>query len=336
MNSPVSSGSAPLKRHGILPGDGFVWRFAIVLFIHGGGLLLIVSSMKKPLSLVLPGDLGGAGGAAPVAMNEVNWVDVSVKDVVASLPKLPGLVTEEPESDLPLPQSTKPPAPRPEPIPQPPPKPAPPKEVVLKAVPKPETPKEVVLKPASKPTPEPPKSVDLKPAPAPKPVVLKPAPKAAIPEAKPPVPVSPPPPGSDPPTADPVRAVPLPGPVAASVKAGPGSSSGSGSNGFGAGPGGSGGPLSPISAFHLRVKEVYFSEWQQPHGLVESGSKYRVRVEIVIGRQGDIVSARVVAKSGNAEMDRSVQEAVSRVSQVEPLPTGVGGATYAILLNFDI
>jgi len=64
--------------------------------------------------------------------------------------------------------------------------------------------------------------------------------------------------------------------------------------------------------------------------------KYRVRTEVVVGREGNIVSARIVTRSGNAEMDQSVQEAVSRVTRVVSLPNGVGGATYTLLLNFDI
>jgi protein TonB len=325
-----------LKRHGILPGDGFVWRFALVLFVHGGVLVLIVSSMKKPLSLVLEGDLGGGAIASPVPMQQVNWVDVSVTDVVASLARAPGPKAEEPESDLPLPgiadASMPPPEPAPVPKVEPPketalkpaPKPEPPKETAQKPAPKPEPPKETALKPAPKP--EPLKETALKPAPAPKSEELPIAPRPVVAATKVPDPVP-----------APIRAVPVP--VAVPPAAAPGAASSGravGSPGFGAGPGGAGGPLSPISAFHLGVKEVYFSQWQQPHGLVESGAKYRVRVEIVIARDGEVVSARVVAKSGNAEMDRSVQEAVGRVARVDPLPEGIGGASYAILLNFDI
>ena len=138
-----------------------------------------------------------------------------------------------------------------------------------------------------------------------------------------------------------IGATPVARPVVASpIRSSSATASGSGTGGaggaFGSGPGGSGGTLDAVAVFHLSVKEAYFSQWQQPHGLIESGSKYRVRTEVVVGREGNIVSARIVTRSGNAEMDQSVQEAVSRVTRVASLPNGVGGATYTLLLNFDI
>ncbi len=362
-----------MERFGILPADGFAWRFILVFALHAGALYFLVTRMQQPVSIILAGEPAGGGGGAvvdSVPLDEVNWVDASMTAPEIRLPKPPPIAANEPESDLPLlPQAKEPlppplqpalePETKPEPMPEPPkevalrpiPKPEPPKEAVLKPVPKPEPPKTVVLKPAPVPLPQPqPAPESVPPKPKPKPVVLKPAlppaPKPAVVAAKPvvpkpiPTPTSAPTPKLPPTPANspaPVRAVPVAGPVTSTPGAGTGMGNlAAGAGGFGSGPGGDGGPTSDISAFHLRVKDAYISQWQQPYQLVESGSKYRVRVEIVIGRTGNVVSARVVARSGNAEMDRSVQEAVSRVSQVDPLPAGIGGGTYAILLNFDI
>jgi TonB family protein len=78
------------------------------------------------------------------------------------------------------------------------------------------------------------------------------------------------------------------------------------------------------------------SRWQQPRGLVVTGAKFRVRAEIVLDADGGVVSARIVASSGNAEMDQSVRDAVRQVSRVSSLPPGLADPTYAVILNFDL
>ena len=323
---------------GLLPPDGFVWRLFLVLAVHVGGLFLIISNMSQAPVVILGGEPGG--GLAPAELPEINWIDPSVVSSVEPIAAAPepvpasALLADEPPSAIPLPV----PAPVPE-IP----KPEPPKEIVLKPIPKPEPPKEIVLKPIPKPAP--PKEVGLKPVPKPAPpkeVALKPVSKPAPPKevALKPVP-KPIAPKLAEATAALIDAPPVARPVVASpIRSSSTIASGSGSGGaggsFGSGPGGGGGPMDAVSAFHLKVKDAYFSQWQQPHGLIESGSKYRVRTEVVLGREGNVVSARIVSRSGNAEMDQSVQEAVNRVTQVASLPSGVGGATYTVLLNFDI
>ena len=275
----------------------------------------------------------------------------------------------DPPSDIPLPQTQKMPEPTPEPAKEvksdPAPVPLPEKAPVLelRPVPKPvpEPPKEVVLKPVPKPQPQPKVEPQLTPVPKP---VIKPTPKPLPPKAVTPKPVPNPAPPKEiaqklPPKLTPAPSpvpAPLPGPPSAvraapvvkrlesaSTQSGPGgmgSGMGAGTgtgSGFGTGPG-SGGPggLDAISGFHQSVKDSYFSQWQQPHGLTASGSKYRVRTEIVIERSGSIASARIVTTSGNAEMDQSVREAVGRVSKVAPVPKGIEGSRYALILNFDI
>jgi protein TonB len=223
----------------------------------------------------------------------------------------------------------------------------------LRPVPKPEAPKPVVAKPEPQLKPVPKPEPRLKPVPVPVPpkpkdVVLKPVPKVELPKepSLKPVPVAKPTPiVATPPVraalvSQPIASTSAPGPSNPAMNAagtGPGSGSGTGSGvPGGTGTGGGSGGADAISGFHQNVKDSYFSQWQQPRGLTLSGAKYRVRTEIVIDRAGRISSARIVTTSGNAEMDQSVREAVGRVNKVAPLPKGIDGETYALILNFDI
>ena len=67
-----------------------------------------------------------------------------------------------------------------------------------------------------------------------------------------------------------------------------------------------------------------------------SGKKYRVKTEISIGRDGRILSARIVQASDHPLMNQSVADALNRVRNVPPLPDIIPGASYQILLNFDL
>jgi len=61
-----------------------------------------------------------------------------------------------------------------------------------------------------------------------------------------------------------------------------------------------------------------------------------VKTEITIARSGNIVSARVTRKSGNASMDRSVQRALDRVRFIAPFPEGATDSERTIILNFNL
>ncbi len=60
-------------------------------------------------------------------------------------------------------------------------------------------------------------------------------------------------------------------------------------------------------------------------------------VKLRIEKDGHVSSFEIVRSSGNAELDDSVKALANRVSQVEPLPDGLGKADhYDVKINFEL
>ena len=60
-----------------------------------------------------------------------------------------------------------------------------------------------------------------------------------------------------------------------------------------------------------------------------------VKVQLVIARNGNVISARIIGESGLASWDRAVQKALVRVKRIAPFPAGMSGAKKTFNLNFN-
>jgi colicin import membrane protein len=82
------------------------------------------------------------------------------------------------------------------------------------------------------------------------------------------------------------------------------------------GPGGGG----PVSAnYRDLLFSKYYNAWNPPPGV----DGFRdVLVSITIARDGSVLSARIIKHSGNAAIDKSVQNALDSVTFIEPFPAG--------------
>ena len=60
-----------------------------------------------------------------------------------------------------------------------------------------------------------------------------------------------------------------------------------------------------------------------------------VKVQLVIARNGKVISARIIGVSGLASWDRAVQKALDRVKRISPFPAGMSGAKKTFNLNFN-
>ena len=60
-----------------------------------------------------------------------------------------------------------------------------------------------------------------------------------------------------------------------------------------------------------------------------------VKVQLVISRNGNVISARIIGESGLASWDRAVQKALDRVKRIAPFPAGMSGAKKTFNLNFN-
>jgi TonB family protein len=85
------------------------------------------------------------------------------------------------------------------------------------------------------------------------------------------------------------------------------------------------------------IHDRFFSQWDQPTSIFDSSKRFACTVQIRIERDGRISSAKIVNASGNVVMDQSVEAAIARVRQIDPLPSGLGGgSSYTVNINFEL
>ena len=212
----------------------------------------------------------------------------------------------EEQDDPPVPASTKSDiqlpviTPSPSPVPTPPPKPS------ITPTPKPS------VKPTAKPIPssKPKKTAEPKatPKPSPKKSSTPPEPKKTPGETK-----------------------------KESVKIAPANADGEDSQNSGA-PGASGPARSSEFGWYGKMlHDRFFREWIQPTTSVAVGAKMSALVRIRIEKDGRISKFTIVRPSGNVVVDESVAALAKKVTQVDPLPAGLGGgAFYEVNINFEL
>jgi TonB family protein len=205
------------------------------------------------------------------------------------------------------PKSTPKPTPKatPKPKPKATPKPTPKKAIAAKATPTP-TPK-------AKPTPE---KLDEKDDEADAEAVKKEIAKAALARAK----------------ADEGDSTEkLPKAVAVNPGTGKGTSAGAGGH-----AGGASGE-SQFGWYGSMLHDRFYSEWVQPTTAVPFGAKLAVLVKLRIEKDGRVSSFEIVKPSNNVIVDESVAAIAKRVTQVDPLPAGLGsGDHYTVRINFEL
>ena len=327
-----------------MPKDVRFWRNVALIGLAHIALvtgLLRWSHETKPArsqSVVWMSGGAGDGGARPVETP----AELLKPPKVATPPPEPELAqTSEPEEDRPVLTSAKSdiqlPTPTPVATATPSPKPTP--APVVKATPKPApkstpkpTPKQTP-KPKPKPKSTPKKLVVAKASPKPSPKV-KPTPaeseedqeqaeaeeekmkivKAALEKAK-----------ATENDSAPKKA------VAAQGGNGKGTSAGAGGH-----AGGAGGE-SQFGWYGSMLHDRFYSEWVQPNTNLTSGAKASALVKIRIDKDGRVSSFEIIRGSGNAVVDESVTAVAKRVTQVDPLPAGLGsGEHYDVKINFEL
>ncbi|HEV8541603.1 MAG TPA: TonB family protein [Verrucomicrobiae bacterium] len=73
------------------------------------------------------------------------------------------------------------------------------------------------------------------------------------------------------------------------------------------------------ASYGLYLRKTYEEAWIPP--TAARGDEPTVGVEVVIRRDGTVLSRRITRKSGRAELDRTVQKALDRVNKVRPFPS---------------
>ena len=94
---------------------------------------------------------------------------------------------------------------------------------------------------------------------------------------------------------------------------------------------------SEFSWYGKMLHDRFYSEWIQPTTSIAIGAKISALVRIRIEKDGRISNFTIVKPSGNVVVDESVAAVAKRVTQVDPLPRGLGsGAYYEVNINFEL
>ncbi len=87
--------------------------------------------------------------------------------------------------------------------------------------------------------------------------------------------------------------------------------------------------------YGLFVKSRYEAAWRPPSDL--SDQNPTVKAEVIIARDGTIVSTRILQKSGIAALDKSVSEALGRVDTIgKSFPEGAKDEKRQFIINFNL
>jgi TonB family protein len=121
-------------------------------------------------------------------------------------------------------------------------------------------------------------------------------------------------------------------PKAAAAELGSGKGTSPGAGGHGGGAGGQ----SEFGWYGSMLHDRFYSEWVPPPTNLTSGDKISALVKIRIEKDGRVSSFEIVKPSGNAVFDESVAATSKRVTEVDPLPAGLGkGDHYDVKINFE-
>ena len=94
---------------------------------------------------------------------------------------------------------------------------------------------------------------------------------------------------------------------------------------------------SELSWYGRMLHDRFYREWIQPKTSIAIGAKISALVRIRIEKEGRISNFTIVKPSGNVVVDESVAAVAKRVTQVDPLPKGLGGgAYYEVNINFEL
>jgi protein TonB len=100
----------------------------------------------------------------------------------------------------------------------------------------------------------------------------------------------------------------------------------------GGGVGGTGGEA--YANYAQAILSLYDQAWRDPEDVADL--TLSVRARIIIARDGRVMSSVIVQQSGNAAMDKSVQQALERISRVPAFPAESKDLERTFYINFNL
>ena len=115
-------------------------------------------------------------------------------------------------------------------------------------------------------------------------------------------------------------------------------SDGKGSSaGTSGGHAGGGSSASEFGWYGNMLHDRFYSAWIQPTTNVASGNKISTLVQVRIEKDGRVSNFEIIKPSENVVVNESVAAIAKRVTQVDPLPAGLGTSDhYDVKINFEL
>jgi TonB family protein len=82
------------------------------------------------------------------------------------------------------------------------------------------------------------------------------------------------------------------------------------------------------------VKSIYEQAWTLPADTASDDAN--TKVSITIASDGTVISARIIAPSGDANVDASIQRTLERVTFIAPFPKGAPEKERTYIINFNL
>lgn len=95
---------------------------------------------------------------------------------------------------------------------------------------------------------------------------------------------------------------------------------------------GTGGPA--YGNYESLVRARYDDAWLIAENVGDENTT--TKVSVTIARDGDVIDAKIIQRSGNAAFDRTVQQALERVQFVAPFPAGPKDNKRTFIINFNL
>ena len=77
----------------------------------------------------------------------------------------------------------------------------------------------------------------------------------------------------------------------------------------------------------------YYQAWQTPDG---REVRNPVKVEIVVAKDGRVISSNIIKSSGDSQLDKSVRQALDRVSRLPAFPEGAKDLQRTFRISFEL
>jgi len=88
------------------------------------------------------------------------------------------------------------------------------------------------------------------------------------------------------------------------------------------------------ATYLLKVQTAYQEAWQGP--VRPSGIKRATQVSVVVAKNGRVISSKIRVKSGDKEVDESVQKVLDTVKSVPPFEVGAKEPRRTVTVNFKL